>query len=223
MLCFYKKYLSFLLIGSLCLGQDINFNRTTIVSMLKRKPKASIVSFEPLGENIALGLDFLLPFINVPILRETNAHGKEPVRTAYNFYSYIRSLNWNCLIQALINVNIAALASTGLLTASSALVSYLFRKYIVFEPVEKSEKNRRSDFDFESEMWSTLNNFKLIYRNSSGVKVGKNIIQIICYFFAIQLRPKEKQRYALPFDRTLNSNTVQQKNEWVVWQGVYCF
>lgn len=83
-----KYSLEIFLIFGLCLsgcreaeafGEDLPLNGSSILSMLERKPKLNIVSFEPVGENIALGLDFLLPFINVPISREVDVYGNEPV------------------------------------------------------------------------------------------------------------------------------------------------
>ena len=76
--------------------------------------------------------------------------------------------------QALLNINTAALISTGLLATSSAFISYIFRRYIVLGKEEKAaEKNRRSDNGLENELLSALNNFKLVYKNSSGARVGK--------------------------------------------------
>lgn len=49
------------------------------MAMAERHSRANLVSFEPLGEHIALGLDFLLPFIKVPIVRTVDAYGNEPV------------------------------------------------------------------------------------------------------------------------------------------------
>lgn len=56
-----------------------NFHGSSELSMFERKSRANLVSFQPLGEHIALGLDFLLPFIKVPIVRQIDAYGNEPV------------------------------------------------------------------------------------------------------------------------------------------------
>ncbi|XP_065360770.1 uncharacterized protein LOC135954513 [Calliphora vicina] len=123
--------------------------------MLERKSRANLVSFEPLGEHIKIGLDFLLPFIKVPIVRKVDAYGNEP---------------------ALININTAALVTTGLLATSSALISYIFRRYVVLGREESTaDKRRRSVNDLEHELWSVLNNFKLVYRNSSGARVDTSL------------------------------------------------
>ncbi|XP_065357806.1 uncharacterized protein LOC135951970 [Calliphora vicina] len=132
-----------------------DFNGSSVMTMFERKSRANLVSFEPLGEHIQLGMDFLLPFIKVPIVRTVDAYGNEP---------------------ALININTAALVSTGLLATSSALISYIFRRYVVLGREESSsEKRRRSDNDLEFELWSALNNFKLIYTNSSGARVDTSL------------------------------------------------
>ncbi|XP_075161393.1 uncharacterized protein LOC142234188 [Haematobia irritans] len=127
--------------------------------MLERKPKLNVVSFEPLGEHISLGLDFLLPFIKVPIAREVDIYGNEP---------------------ALININTAALISTGILAASSAFVSYLFRSYVMFEPMGKSEKAHRSDsYNFENEILSMMQYVKVIYKNSTGAKTDTTLTGLL--------------------------------------------
>ncbi|TMW54058.1 hypothetical protein DOY81_000844 [Sarcophaga bullata] len=134
-------------------------NNNFVMAMSGRNSRANLVSFEPLGEHIALGLDFLLPFIKVPIVRTVDAYGNEP---------------------ALLNINTAALISTGLLATSSALISYIFRRYVVLGKEEKaSEKNKRSDNDLEYELLSVLNNFKLVYRNSSGARVDTSLAELL--------------------------------------------
>ncbi|XP_073820081.1 uncharacterized protein [Musca autumnalis] len=125
---------------------------------LAKKAFVNVVSFEPLDDDIALGLDFILPFIKVPLVREVDIYGNEP---------------------ALININSAALLSTGILAGSSALVSYLFRRFVLIEPMFKSEKLQRSDNDFESDLWSMMQNVKVIYRNSSGEKVDTSLTGLL--------------------------------------------
>ncbi|XP_061386813.1 uncharacterized protein LOC133321712 [Musca vetustissima] len=159
----YKSLGIFLLLLVDCCSassfNDFPLNGTSIISKLERQPKLNIVSFEPLGEHLALGLDFLLPFIKIPITREDNVYGTEP---------------------ALININSAALITTGILAGSGALISYLFRKYVLIDPMFKSEKSERSDNDnFESELWSMLENVKVIYRNSSGEKVDTSLTGLL--------------------------------------------
>ncbi|XP_037824264.1 uncharacterized protein LOC119612525 [Lucilia sericata] len=133
------------------------YNNTTydFNGLTERKSRANLVSFEPLGEHIQVGLDYLMPFIKVPIVRKVDIYGNEP---------------------ALININTAAIVSTGLLATSSALISFIFRRYVVLgREATSSEHRRRSDNDFEQELWSILNNFKLVYTNSSGSRVDTSL------------------------------------------------
>lgn len=151
---------------------DFPINGSSIISRLDRKPKLNVVSFEPLGQNLAVGLDFLLPFIKIPIVRTVDVYGIEPVNMNLSliYSNFQMVLNY---FQALININTAALVTTGLLAGSSVLVSYIFRRYVLFEATMKSDKSERSNYDFESELWSVLQNVKVVYKNSTGEKVGK--------------------------------------------------
>ncbi|XP_058988262.1 uncharacterized protein LOC101888699 [Musca domestica] len=137
---------------------DFPINGSSIISRLERKPKLNVVSFEPLGQHLAVGLDFLLPFIKIPIVRTVDVYGIEP---------------------ALININTAALVTTGLLAGSSVLVSYIFRRYVLFEATMKSDKSERSNYDFESELWSVLQNVKVVYKNSTGEKVDTTLTGLL--------------------------------------------
>lgn len=60
-------------------GANYTSNDYNTLNLNERKSRANLVSFEPLGEHIELGLDFLLPFIKVPIVRKLDAYGNEPV------------------------------------------------------------------------------------------------------------------------------------------------
>ncbi|XP_046805768.1 uncharacterized protein LOC111677340 [Lucilia cuprina] len=155
----FKKLLLLFIIGhsEYCKAYNItnDFNGLTEQKILERNSRANLVSFEPLGEHIQVGLDYLMPFIKVPIVRKVDIYGNEP---------------------ALININTAAIISTGLLATSSALISFIFRRYVVLgREATSSEHRRRSDKDFEQELWSVLNNFKLVYTNSSGSRVDTSL------------------------------------------------
>lgn len=54
-------------------------NKNIVMPMREKSSRANLVSFEPLGEDIALGLDFIMPFIKVPIVKKVDAYGNEPV------------------------------------------------------------------------------------------------------------------------------------------------
>lgn len=55
----------------------------------------------------------------------------------------------------------------------SALVSYIFKRYVIFGREALSDKRRRYDNNINSDLGLILNNLKLVYKNSTGAKVGK--------------------------------------------------
>lgn len=73
-----KMLLSALLVALLPLGgyaMDVN----NIFSPSERSGRNSFFSFRPLGKNVAMGLDFELPFIEVPLKRYKDKFGNTPV------------------------------------------------------------------------------------------------------------------------------------------------
>ncbi|KAH8417895.1 hypothetical protein KR222_007854 [Zaprionus bogoriensis] len=114
-----------------------------------------LISFDTVDKDIAIGLDYLLPFVKVPVKRKRNA----PPRP-------------------LVIVNSAAILSCGLVAAGGAFAGYLLRSMgleTVAPDLKKEESEPKQEarglLDGEAGMLQLFENFKLIYNNSSGQRV----------------------------------------------------
>ncbi|XP_017055270.1 uncharacterized protein LOC108097481 [Drosophila ficusphila] len=147
-----------------------------------------IISFDAVGKNIALGLDYLVPFLEVPVKRKRNAPPKP-----------------------LVIVNSAAVVSCGLVVAGGVLVGHLIRSLgleaITGDPTKpifgnssflkpKSSEEisptstpspglnatnatSRGLFDEDLNISGFFDNFKLIYRNETGDRVATSLPNIM--------------------------------------------
>nr|AEN86877.1 MIP10831p1 [Drosophila melanogaster] len=146
-----------------------------------------LISFDAVGKHIALGLDYLVPFLEVPVKRKRNAPPKP-----------------------LVVVNSAAVVSCGLVVAGGVLVGHLIRslgleaitgddQHLIFgnssthkpksseeegsssTPAPKNSTNAtaRGLFDDNLSFPGILDNFKLIYRNETGDRVATNLPNIL--------------------------------------------
>lgn len=79
----FKKFVILLIILHInyCIAYNTTDNLKGITDLNKivRKSRLNLVSFKAEGENLKLGLDFLMPFIKVPIVRKIDIYGNEPV------------------------------------------------------------------------------------------------------------------------------------------------
>ncbi|KAH8381979.1 hypothetical protein KR009_001203 [Drosophila setifemur] len=142
-----------------------------------------LVSFDAVGKNIALGLDYLVPFLEVPVKRKRNAPPKP-----------------------LVIINSAAVLSCGLVAAGGILVGHLIRS-MGLEAITEDDHHRpifgntshhnpksseemtsstpspnatsRGLFNEEQSFSRILENFKLIYRNESGDRVATSVPNIL--------------------------------------------
>ncbi|KAH8293856.1 hypothetical protein KR054_005281 [Drosophila jambulina] len=147
-----------------------------------------LLSFDAVGKHIALGLDYLVPFLEVPVKRKRNAPPKP-----------------------LVIVNSAAVVSCGLVVVGGLLVGHLIRSmgleaitgdhhkpilgnvssnYNNTFPTEEDASTSSSTLSannatyrglFEEELSLTriFDNFKLIYRNETGDRVATNLPSLL--------------------------------------------
>ncbi|KAH8308222.1 hypothetical protein KR059_008455 [Drosophila kikkawai] len=146
-----------------------------------------LLSFDAVGKNIALGLDYLVPFLEVPVKRKRNAPPKP-----------------------LVIVNSAAVLSCGLVVAGGLLVGHLIRSMGLeaitgddHKPIlgNVSSNNTKSSeeedtstssstlsannatyrglFEEELSLPRIFDNFKLIYRNETGDRVATSLPNIL--------------------------------------------
>ncbi|EDV93209.1 GH18394 [Drosophila grimshawi] len=128
----------------------------------KNVQRLRLISFDTVDKDIALGLNYLMPFVEVPVKRKRNA----PPRP-------------------LVIVNSAAIFSCGLLAASGLIVGHLIRSMSLenIVPDSKSEQSSnhkaRSLLDEEQNFLQLFDNFKLVYRNTSGDRVETGLPSLI--------------------------------------------
>ncbi|KAH8247759.1 hypothetical protein KR038_009619 [Drosophila bunnanda] len=146
-----------------------------------------LVSFESVGKHIALGLDYLLPFLEVPVKRKRNAPPKP-----------------------LVVVNSAAVLSCGLVVAGGLLVGHLIRSMGLEAITDDDRKpilgsvssnntqvsdeedsstssstqsatnaTYRGLFEEELSLPKIFDNFKLIYRNETGDRVATSFPNLL--------------------------------------------
>ncbi|XP_039493738.1 uncharacterized protein LOC120453213 [Drosophila santomea] len=145
-----------------------------------------LISFDAVGKHIALGLDYLVPFLEVPVKRKRNAPPKP-----------------------LVVVNSAAVVSCGLVVAGGVLVGHLIRSLgleaitghdqrpvfgnsSTHKPMSSEEEETTSTpapsstnatarglFDDNPSLPGILDNFKLIYRNETGDRVATTLPNIL--------------------------------------------
>ncbi|XP_043863296.1 uncharacterized protein LOC6572778 [Drosophila mojavensis] len=121
-----------------------------------------LISFDSVDKDLALGLNYLMPFVEVPIKRKPNA----PPRP-------------------LVIVNSAAILSCGLVAAGGFAVGHLIRSMGLetIVPAGKSEASgehaERRLLDEEQSFLQLFDNFKLIYRNASGEKVETGLPSLL--------------------------------------------
>ncbi|XP_017131177.1 uncharacterized protein LOC108148609 [Drosophila elegans] len=145
-----------------------------------------LISFDAVGKNIALGLDYLVPFLEVPVKRKRNAPPKP-----------------------LVIVNSAAVVSCGLVVVGGVLVGHIIRSlgleaitgdenrpifgnssilkpksseedasYSTPAPIPANATSRKLD-DESLSFPGFLDNFKLIYRNETGDRVATSLPNIL--------------------------------------------
>ncbi|XP_017859002.1 PREDICTED: uncharacterized protein LOC108611036 [Drosophila arizonae] len=121
-----------------------------------------LISFDSVDKDLALGLNYLMPFVEVPIKRKPNA----PPRP-------------------LVIVNSAAILSCGLVAAGGFAVGHLIRSMGLetIVPAGKSEASgehaERRLLDEEQSFLQLFDNFKLIYRNASGERVETGLPSLL--------------------------------------------
>ncbi|KAH8246960.1 hypothetical protein KR032_005512 [Drosophila birchii] len=147
-----------------------------------------LLSFDAVGKHIALGLDYLVPFLEVPVKRKRNAPPKP-----------------------LVIVNSAAVVSCGLVVAGGLLVGHLIRsmgleaitgddhrpilgnvssnntKYSEEEEDSSTSSSTLSStnatyrglFEEELSLPKIFDNFKLIYRNETGDRVATSLPNLL--------------------------------------------
>ncbi|XP_017076202.2 uncharacterized protein LOC108111318 [Drosophila eugracilis] len=145
-----------------------------------------LISFDAVGKHIALGLDYLVPFLEVPVKRKRNAPPKP-----------------------LVVVNSAAVVSCGLVVAGGVLVGHLIRSLgleaitgdnpppifgnsSLHKPKSSEEDTPSSTpapsstnatarglFDDNLSFPGIFENFKLIYRNETGDRVATSLPNIL--------------------------------------------
>ncbi|EDW59267.2 uncharacterized protein Dvir_GJ10380 [Drosophila virilis] len=137
-------------------SQQENAGSTSAAEHKQQKNNQGIrlISFDAVDKDIALGLNYLMPFVEVPVQRKRNAPPKP-----------------------LVIVNSAAIVSCSLVAAGGILVGHLIRSLGLetIVPDVKSEDSAkhtaRSLVDEEQSFLQLFDNFKLIYRNASGDRV----------------------------------------------------
>ncbi|KAL7731187.1 hypothetical protein ACLKA6_014378 [Drosophila palustris] len=149
-----------ILILSVCAGILAASEKETVTHSKALSPSSShnpgfkLVSFDTLDKDIAIGLDYILPFVKVPVKRKRN----EPPKP-------------------LVIVNSAAIMSCGLVAAGGLIAGHLIRSMGLetIVPDAKSEESAkhtaRSLLDDEQSFLQIFENFKLVYRNASGERV----------------------------------------------------
>ncbi|XP_016950987.1 uncharacterized protein LOC108025189 [Drosophila biarmipes] len=145
-----------------------------------------LISFDAVGKHIALGLDYLVPFLEVPVKRKRNAPPKP-----------------------LVIVNSAAVVSCGLVVAGGVLVGHLIRSLgleaitaddqrpifgnsSAHKPKSSEEvppssapatsapnASARGLFDDSLSFPGIFDNFKLIYRNETGDRVATSLPNLL--------------------------------------------
>ncbi|XP_011178303.2 uncharacterized protein LOC105209561 [Zeugodacus cucurbitae] len=148
-----------------------------IFSPSERSGRDSFFSFRPLGKDVAMGLDFELPFIKVPVKRYKDKFGNTP---------------------AMVNINTASLITSGLLAGGSMIVAHLLRSLSFFkgraiedeetahaeDSSEEAEKKIFNERDTESrkkrytdsenylyEAKNLFDHFRLVYKNDTGERI----------------------------------------------------
>ncbi|XP_064552887.1 uncharacterized protein LOC135438490 [Drosophila montana] len=137
-------------------SQHVSSGSTTAAEHKQQKnnPGIRLISFDSVDKDIALGLNYLMPFVEVPVQRKRNAPPKP-----------------------LVIVNSAAIVSCSLVAAGGILVGHLIRSLgleTIVEDVKSEDSAKhtaRSLIDEEQSFLQLFDNFKLIYRNSSGDRV----------------------------------------------------
>ncbi|XP_034660538.1 uncharacterized protein LOC117896368 [Drosophila subobscura] len=146
-------------------------------------PGFKLVSFDAVGKDIALGLDYLVPFLEVPVKRKRNA----PPRP-------------------LVIINSAAVLSCGLVAAGGLLVGHLIRS-MSLEAITQDNSPATSGTPKSSEentspsthpdtlvsnatargladrrdrsLQQLFENFKLVYRNETGERVESSLPSVL--------------------------------------------
>ncbi|XP_034488580.1 uncharacterized protein LOC117792516 [Drosophila innubila] len=120
---------------------------------INSNPGFKLISFDAVDKDISVGLDYLLPFVKVPVKRKRNEN------------------------KPLLIVNSAAIFSCGLVAAAGLLAGHLIRSVGLetIIPDAKSEEpakhTARSLHDEEQSFLQIFDNFKLVYRNASGERM----------------------------------------------------
>ncbi|XP_033241940.1 uncharacterized protein LOC117186015 [Drosophila miranda] len=144
----------------------------------QHSPGFKLISFDAVGKNIALGLDYLVPFLEVPVKRKRNAPPKP-----------------------LVIINSAAVLSCGLVAAGGLLVGHLIRSMgleaITEDEPPSSGRPKSSEeeapatseaghnatarglLDKDRSFLELFENFKLVYRNETGERVESTLPSVI--------------------------------------------
>ncbi|XP_036322685.1 uncharacterized protein LOC118736766 isoform X2 [Rhagoletis pomonella] len=174
-----------LILGRLGVGANTTttFHRT---SSPERSGRVNLFSFRPLGKDVAMGLDFELPFLQVPMKQYKDKYGNSP---------------------AMVNINTGSLVISGLLAGGSLFVAHIIRSLNVFQAhtaegesesvaVEKSNgigegrqtkktmsKDERSSNveDYTNDARSLLEHFKLVYKNGTGERVETTLPSLLAH------------------------------------------
>ncbi|ALC46249.1 CG18682 [Drosophila busckii] len=117
-----------------------------------------LISFDAVDRDIALGLNYLLPFVEVPTKRKRSGAPKP-----------------------LLIVNSAAIVSGGLVVAGGVLVGHLLRSMgleTIVPDNTPDHRKRRLDTD-EQSLLQLFEHFKLVYRNDSGARVETSLPSLV--------------------------------------------
>ncbi|XP_033240334.1 uncharacterized protein [Drosophila pseudoobscura] len=144
----------------------------------QHSPGFKLISFDAVGKHVALGLDYLVPFLEVPVKRKRNAPPKP-----------------------LVIINSAAVLSCGLVAAGGLLVGHLIRS-MGLEAITEDEPptsgrpksseeeapatseaghngTARGLLDKDRSFLELFENFKLVYRNETGERVESSLPSVI--------------------------------------------
>ncbi|XP_062124814.1 uncharacterized protein LOC133837916 isoform X2 [Drosophila sulfurigaster albostrigata] len=124
-------------------------------------PGVRLISFDTVDKDVAIGLDYLLPFVTVPVKRKRHEAPRP-----------------------LVIVNSAAIFSCGLVAVGGIIVGHLIRSMgletIVPDPKEDSAKKAaRGLLDEQQNFLQIFDNFKLVYRNESGERVETGLTNLV--------------------------------------------
>ncbi|XP_017484875.1 PREDICTED: uncharacterized protein LOC108373490 isoform X2 [Rhagoletis zephyria] len=142
-----------LILGRLGVGANrtTTFNRT---SSPERSGRVNLFSFRPLGKDVAMGLDFELPFLQVPMKQYKDKYGNSPAmaRTAEGESESVEVEKSNDI-------------GEGRQTKKA---------------MSKDERSSNVE-DYANDARSLLEHFKLVYKNGTGERVETTLPSLLAH------------------------------------------